>query len=625
MVARARRGTWVTLCAASVAGSCGDVAHTSVSQGGSGTSSTGGLGSVTETSSTTSDATGTEGSMSDSATTGTTAGDSDSDSASGSTTGGAASASGSTSASTSTGDTTTLESTTASSSGGDSTGDDTGVPVDPCGMGNKWTAGADFDQGVLNNVHHDAPDGDQLQIKPGAVTTPQPLVYIPQTAEGWILKLDMSTGKQVARYPSLRTADCQICNADRSTWRPSRVIIDFDGDVYVANRAFGNQGSLTKIAGDASRCVDRNGNGVIDTSVDADQDGIIDVNDPAEYRGQNDECVLYSMPIGGNNGVPRAITLDGQGFAYVGTYTDKKAFKLDVTQSPAKLVKTIALPSTPYGFVVRGNYLYSSGKDEPVMRVDLTDNTVKTMNAPWNYGIAVDAAGIAWFGGLGLQRCDFDSGAAICDNKGGPVMNGVAVDLYGQVWAVANSGTIYKYDNAGKLLGMTFASQAYGVAIGHTGDPVIAGLADVYEIAAGPPGGPPGAVKTLYTGLVGGVKPENYTYNDFTGFTYQNVTVKKGEWTVLHDGVAPGSQWSEVVYNTEPEASVPPGTSITFQLRAADTEAGLAKAKWIAVAGGVPGEAVTGRFVQLRARLLITDIELETSPVLSDVCVVKGN
>ena len=49
---------------------------------------------------------------------------------------------------------------------------------------------------------------------------------------------------------------------------------------------------------------------------------------------------------------------------------------------------------------------------------------------------------IGWFGGSGLQRCDFDQGGN-CQGFGAGGMNGVAVDGFGQIWACSGS-TVYK-------------------------------------------------------------------------------------------------------------------------------------------------------------------------------------
>jgi hypothetical protein len=43
------------------------------------------------------------------------------------------------------------------------------------------------------------------------------------------------------------------------------------------------------------------------------------------------------------------------------------------------------------------------------MRVDLLTSS-SHHERPGNYGITVDQNGIGWFGGNGLQRCDFEKG-----------------------------------------------------------------------------------------------------------------------------------------------------------------------------------------------------------------------
>ena len=281
---------------------------------------------------------------------------------------------------------------------------------------------------------------------------------------------------------------------------------------------------------------------------------VIDVTSAVEFKGQNDECVLYTLAIGANDTWPRALTIDGKGNAYVGTYADRKAYKLDLTQTPPTVTKVFDLPSSPYGFVVRGDYLYASALGEPVMRTDLLTDITTTMNAPGNYGITVDQNGIAWFGGSGLQRCDFELGGD-CVMKGNEGFSGVAVDAEGQIWG-ATGGSVSKYDNSGVLLGSVQVNGSYGVAIGHDGKPRVISNSAAHEIEPGAKGAPPVGVKNYYTGTIDNPNIDNYTYTDFTGFGALNVTIKKGEWTVIHDGGDVNTQWSQLVYNTEKEAKI---------------------------------------------------------------------
>ena len=65
---------------------------------------------------------------------------------------------------------------------------------------------------------------------------------------------------------------------------PSRVVVDGSGDAYVANRGFSMQGTVTKIAANIDDCVDRNGNGMIDTSTGS-----------TALPFDEDECVLWTF------------------------------------------------------------------------------------------------------------------------------------------------------------------------------------------------------------------------------------------------------------------------------------------------------------------------------------------
>ena len=52
-------------------------------------------------------------------------------------------------------------------------------------------------------------------------------------------------------------------------------------------------------------------------------------------------------------------------------------------------------------------------------------------------------------------------------------------------------------------------------------------------------------------------------------------------------------------------------------------KADLAATPWIDVVDGVPEKFPVGRFVEIRARLLISEDDVDESPVLSDVCVLQ--
>jgi hypothetical protein len=133
---------------------------------------------------------------------------------------------------------------------------------------------------------------------------------------------------------------------------------------------------------------------------------------------------------------------------------------------------------------------------------------------------------------------------------------------------------------------------------------------------AGPIGGggfPVGAVD-LTVGLGAGASP--YNYSDMTGSVLGEITAPVGTWSVVQDGGVAGQTWGRITWNTEAQGSVPPGTSITVEARAADTEAGLAGESFVPVSSGALF-SLTGRYIEARATLRASPNG--TSPVLSDL------
>lgn len=98
-----------------------------------------------------------------------------------------------------------------------------------------------------------------------------------------------------------------------------------------------------------------------------------------------------------------------------------------------------------------------------------------------------------------------------------------------------------------------------------------------------------------------------------------------GEWSIVRDGLEAGATWISVPHNTEPEGNVPMDTSITVEVRAADIKAELVNRPWVLAIDGALPDLTIGRFIEVRARLAINipDPKVLTSPVLSDLCVLK--
>src|SRR5690606_9086175 len=81
-------------------------------------------------------------------------------------------------------------------------------------------------------------------------------------------------------------------------------------------------------------CIDRNVNGVIDTSRDLDGNGRIDIG-TAEFVGPDDECILWTAAVGAGYSLPRALTIGLAppdsfiGDVWVGLFNQRQACRLD--------------------------------------------------------------------------------------------------------------------------------------------------------------------------------------------------------------------------------------------------------------------------------------------------------
>jgi hypothetical protein len=114
-----------------------------------------------------------------------------------------------------------------------------------------------------------------------------------------------------------------------------------------------------------------------------------------------------------------------------------------------------------------------------------------------------------------------------------------------------------------------------------------------------------------------------YTYSDATGLSAFTNTAASGKWTVVQDSAVDGNKWEKVTWNTEPEANVPSGASISVAARAADTQAGLTSKSFVPVSNGEQITDMLGRFIEVQVTLAANSSN--QSPVLSDITITGGD
>jgi hypothetical protein len=482
--------------------------------------------------------------------------------------------------------------------------------------------------------------------------------WIANSEDGSITKLDTRTGAQAGEYHSaLRTAangarrPDEICVTSSAGGNcPSRTAVDLRGSVYVANRAFFNQGTVTKIAGFEEDCVDRNGDGTIQTSRDLDGDGRIERGVAGEFLGQADECLVWTVPVGDRDGLPRAIAVAADGTLWVGLHNESTVLQLD--PADGRVLRTVALGRfAPYGAAIDGRerlWLTEAGTGR-IVSVNTTTGAVgarttatSRAGCSGSYGIAVDARDRVWLAGFQCPvafRYDPASGiwfTVELPNSGAG--RGIAADDRGFVYMAASHEWItigpgglaagpeiarvsrFRADDGGEL--RIFGSLASPLpGLGSTGvglDPdrnlwlinQVSGTATRVDPVTG-----------VGREFVVGDGP--YTYSDFTGFALRTFTAPNGYLRTVVEGCAVGpTEWERLTWT----ATEPARTRVFLRVRTAATPLALGSATWIGPFESSPvdfamppGPLPTDRYLEVEVNLVSDD---ETrSPRVQDVTV----
>jgi hypothetical protein len=232
-------------------------------------------------------------------------------------------------------------------------------------------------------------------------------LWLPDTANSTLVRWDTSgpAPRIAGTYRvGMPAGECpNTCCWDNGCNMASRVAVDDRGDAYVATIGFGIQGTVTKIAGNLANCVDRNADDRITTSVD----GV------ALDYGQ-DECVLWTAPVGGVDALLRSLTIDigdsqrPNGYVWVGAYNESRMYKLD--PNTGAINGQFELDLAPFGAVVdgRGMLWVTSLGDASIQSLNtrtgaigaVIENPQQLRDGCRNsYGSTVDQLGRIWMAG----------------------------------------------------------------------------------------------------------------------------------------------------------------------------------------------------------------------------------
>jgi sugar lactone lactonase YvrE len=363
-------------------------------------------------------------------------------------------------------------------------------------------------------------DTDATNMCPGEV---QSFIWIANTAESTVSKVCTVNGEEVARY---RTCPNSISSCD-----PSRTSVNLHGDMVVTNRDPSGPSSITKFIAEYYECIDKDENGIIDTSLGPD-----DVLPFGE-----DECMAWNTPLttGSTSIGARATAWDGEedqdtglgGHVYIGAMTNKTVYKLDGDTGAI-------LTSQNTGFGHYGGAMDGKGNLWSVamgctiglcniQRISLANLAdTQTFSVHCGYGISVDSQGRVWtagtntFAGGGCvsrfdpltQTSEFFSTGMVDFHRG------VAVDGAGSVWVASTGGDVLQVDEETmelKWRGYVGPESVVGVAVDYEGY--------VWAVSQGGNSAHKIHPEThAVTNVPIGSGP--YTYSDMTGMQLRNVT-----------------------------------------------------------------------------------------------------
>lgn len=342
-------------------------------------------------------------------------------------------------------------------------------------------------------------------------------IWIANSAEGTLSKLCTITGEEMGRY---------YTSEQESSGDPSRTSVNLHGDMVVTNRdPSTGPSSVTKFAADISECVDRNGDGEIQTSMGGD-----DVLPFGE-----DECMIWNTPLGNPSASTgcRATAWEGNedpdtgmgGNVWIGCMNNQTVYVLDGDTGAL-------LDQAPAGIGTYGGAMDGRGSFWTVAmgctvglcrlsRMDMATMTHEIVNVPCGYGISVDRLGRVWTAGLGcINRHDPETGENRTFNAGfSQFHRGIAVDDAGSVWAAVTHGDVVRIseDSVGlihqfaagpaDIVGVAIDHQGFVWAVSQGGNAALKINPSTYEVESFPIGMGP------------------YTYSDMTGYQLSIVEI----------------------------------------------------------------------------------------------------
>ena len=420
------------------------------------------------------------------------------------------------------------------------------------GTGKDWNLNSENSTGLGTSNGNLVLDATQISLN-------LKFIWIANSSQNTITKIDCKNAIEVGRY--------YVCND------PSRTSVDLNGDVWVGCRG---DGKVAKIAAETKNCIDKNGNGIIETSAGS--------NTICNTAGC-DECVKFIVQPDGGATIARAAGVDKDNNVWIGFWSSSNLRRLEPLIG--NVVDTISISCNPYGLVIdqKGIIWVQGAGCGKLIRVDpATKQIDKYSYVSGAYGINVDKYGKIWVASGGTAS-RFDpltftwKTVNLLGKSGG---RGVASSNDGYVYAaVDGSGGAVRInvniDPPSSELFMLSGGSPVGAAIDYDGIVWVVNQGGSSAAKIDPKTG------ALIAKVSTGTNP--YTYSDMTGYTLNYFTAPKGQYTTVFFGGVPvnpvtSNKPKQVWQSVSADAEFPDGTSLRMRFRAADDKLSLELANW---------------------------------------------
>lgn len=501
------------------------------------------------------------------------------------------------------------------------TGDDTQftvhdeltITVNPIPHASKvYTLNADFNLGSLINLSLNP--ADQLQLD--ETSRSFKFIWVAVSTKGTVVKINTETGQIIGEY---------FTSPNGQPRDPSRTTVDQNGNVWATNRAGNSVVHIGLV--ENGQCIDRNGNGVIDTSTGANNIRPWTNTGGANTNGgvstAQDECILHYTRV--NSFGTRHVSVNRDNDIWVSGTSGQRFDLIDGVTGQIKRQENSVGFGGYGGLIDRNNVIWSAN---PMLRWD----TANPLNGPngvnWrgfshpSYGLCIDSQGNVYntsFGNGTIRKFAPNGTLLGSFNQGSPWAQGCVVDRNDHVWIAhsLNTNTVGHMLASGVYIGtITVGSGPTGVAV--DGDGKIwatnynSRTVSRINPALGPIGGDGvtrvGAVEFTTVDLGG----NPYNYSDMTGSTLTGAP-DTGTWSVVFDSQIAGAQWGRIGWT----AQVCGDGLLTMSV--ATSENNVTYSTPVVVANGDDPVVPNGRFVRITVRF--DRASSGESPILYDLSI----